>query len=215
MKKNNYETIRKMWNNPRQKALLKLGMWFCFLIIMAIVLSVMNLLGKNNLKQPTKKDEPIPPTIETNFIPFEEMWLNLEQKNYQYTYRINKLETNEIITYQGTKKNQVEEGYRESKLGIIKYRIEKEKTYQILVDQEIEIDNLIKPEDSSYLIISKLKEKIVELKPQENIIGSTKYVTFQNETEKMQFIINPSDITKIQITTPTTEYILEFTLLKE
>ena len=184
MKKNNYETIRKMWNNPRQKALLKLGMWFCFLIIMAIVLSVMNLLGKNNLKQPTKKDEPIPPTIE-------------------------------IITYQGTKKNQVEEGYRESKLGIIKYRIEKEKTYQILVDQEIEIDNLIKPEDSSYLIISKLKEKIVELKPQENIIGSTKYVTFQNETEKMQFIINPSDITKIQITTPTTEYILEFTLLKE
>ena len=40
-------------------------------------------------------------------------------------------------------------------------------------------------------------------------------MTFQNETEKMQFIINPSDITKIQITTPTTEYILEFTLLKE
>ena len=142
------------------------------------------------------------------------LWADLEQKDYNYSYQIIELDSKEKVTYQGTKTQNSEEGYRESKLGIIKYRIVEGITYQIVMEQEEEIKNLYSEEDKPYVTLSELKEKIKDKEPQENIIGAQRYLTFEFD-EKIIITTNKNAIVSIEIMTASKDYKLSFTVQKE
>lgn len=214
MKKDKVSVIKKMWKNPRQKAILKLGLWFCFFLLCGITLSVMNLLSKPTIPENREEEENLNPPIEITFPELDVLWTDLEQKDYNYSYQIIELDSKEKVTYQGTKTQNREEGYRESKLGIIKYRIVEGITYQIVMEQEEEIKNLYSEEDKPYVTLSELKEKIKDKEPQENIIGAQRYLTFEFD-EKIIITTNKNAIVSIEIMTASKDYKLSFTVQKE
>ncbi len=203
MKKKN--ALKEMWQDPKGKAILKFGLWGFFFIFLILIMAVTKLTGPSTLpiietKEPEEK-EPI------TFLTLEEMWEKL-QEDHSYHYELKNNETNEIITYSGTITNQIDTGYRESKLGIIHYKIEEGNQYQLTMEEEEPIDNLYEEEDAPYLNLAILKEKIIGKEYEEKIYIETKTLTITNEEETILVNMETDKITSIQINTAKKQYFL-------
>lgn len=201
-------TIKKMWHDKRGKAILKLGIWFLFFLLMALVMLIMSVFNKPTNK-PSTKNPPI--QNEITYLSINEMWDNLENQGYAYQYQVTTKPTSESIIYQGDKTN-VDIGFRESKIGIIKYRVEEDHTYQILVDNEIEIPSIYEEGDELYLNLKNIRESLTNIIPEETKSGIKRVLTYQNNDVTTQIITTSTEITSIRITTSTKEYNLLLTI---
>ena len=94
----------------------------------------------------------------------------------------------------------METGYRESKLGIVKYKIIGEKTYQIILDEEEEIEDLFLDLEKKYLIPEKIYFLCLDPLLKKKTTLESQYLC-QNEQEIIQIRTNQNEITNIEITT--------------
>ena len=200
------KTFQKMWQDKRGKAILKLGIYFVFFLFMAILLTVMSIFNKplETTKKPSTENK------EVHFLSNTEMWENLMTQDYHYKYQVITKENQESVLYEGEKINGIDTGYRESKIGIIKYCIKEEKTYQILVETEEEITNLWGEEDTLYLNLVNLHTLLNTIIPETTKSGTTKLLKYQENDIQIEIKMSPKQITSIQIDTKDKEYKLSF-----
>lgn len=201
-----------MWHDRRGKAILKLGMWLIFFVIMAFAVFLTNLLSEPS--SPSINDDSLIPH-QKKFLNLKDTWELFLSSNYHYQYEIHNKNTNEMTIFQGEKTNGIDIGYRESKIGIIKYRQEDNHTYQILVDHEEEIPFIYEEEDQNYLNLQNLNTKLSYLIPDEKISGTMRKITYQNGEEWIEITTTENNIKQIRINNSQKEYNLSFTTKNE
>lgn len=145
MEEKNKKTFKELWADTRMRALIKLGMWFAFFLLIFLILSITALFNKNpdnNIKEEIKQEEVVSANIPS-------MLENLISSNYTYEYKINMDNTN--YSYTGSKENEEIKGYYESNNGIIKYMV-KENNYYELNNEELKENNSIISEQDKYIL---------------------------------------------------------------
>ena len=202
-KKQEKNKLKIWWKSKRGKACIKLGLWFFFFMIASIVLLVSNSLQNNTSNDTTKKQN-------QEFIEFGVMWKNLEENNFSYEYQITDKKTNEMISYEGKIEDGIDIGYRDSKIGIIKYKRDGENTYQINGEGEEIIENLYEEKDKSYILLSNLKMHFNVLTMLEEKKENVKIIKYQNEEETITIKTNMEKICSIFVETEEKEYQFEY-----
>lgn len=191
--------MNQMWNTQKGKALIKLGIWFLFFCLIGILL----LFSEPNVQ--TKKQE-TPKVQEEKYLTLDNMFENLLENDYEYQIEILDKETEERITYNGEIKDGIDLGYRESKIGIIKYKITNGKTYQILIDEETEMNNLFQEEDQNYVSIANIQKLIVEQPFEETKDEKERTLVYQLKNELIEIKTDKIKIHTMKITTNNKRY---------
>ena len=66
-KKENKKTFKELWANTRYRAIIKLGMWFCFFFFFFIISLIVSLFNKgvdySKKDNDTKEEEKVEPNI--------------------------------------------------------------------------------------------------------------------------------------------------------
>lgn len=191
--------IKKMWQNPRGKAILKLGLWFIFFLVVGMFFLITSPNPQNKSQNETQ--------TETHYEPLSDMLEQLKTEDLSYEYQI--IKDMDTITLKGDREDNIEIGYKESKLGIIKYKKTEEKVYQIIMDTEEEIPSLLEEEDENYLNISWIEERTKTMTYQESVEETKRKISYHGE-ESIIITTTPNQILKMEIKTPTTNYILNY-----
>lgn len=148
MEEKNKKTFKELWANTRTRALIKLGMWFSFFILIFLVLGIVSIFNNNNQSQEqTKKEEVVTANIST-------MIENLISCNYTFEYKI--VSGDIQYSYTGSKENKEEKGYYESSNDIIKYIIKDNVYYELNNNELIENNEIINEEDKNILNLNNI-----------------------------------------------------------
>ena len=118
------EFIKKAWKNPRWHSLIVLIIW---IVVLTILMGITTLIQKFSSPNTLNSSE-----VSKNS--YDEKFQRLIKSDYAFTYEINL--NNEIIKYDGIKYENVINGYRERKDGIIKYIIQDGISYSILLNEK-------------------------------------------------------------------------------
>ena len=198
------------WQTERGKAIIKLGGWFIFIIALIIFVLVSEKNANNNVIDDTNsnKDE-VTETYE--FLLFSEMINNLINGNYEYSYNITS--NNIDYIYEGIKCNNEELGYKESIDKIIKYYINDQNTYQVILNEYVEITNLYEGIDTNFInlevLFNNLNEYLYNTVKNEN----TRVITYDKDGYKVSITTDLENITNISITTDNSIYNLDFNVI--
>lgn len=202
--------FQKLQETPQGKAILKLAGWLFFFVVLGVLFLT---LGE---RREIKQEPTIPSnTSEDYFLPLSSMLRDLELADFSYEYQIIQKDTNDSILYHGSRVSNIDTGYRESKIGIIKYKIKEEKIYQVLVDQEIEIDNLYEEDDIPIFNIDMLIDNILALKQTEETYDNIRKISLQDENTTYLITTDKQKITMIQISNITKDYYLKYEIITE
>lgn len=203
----NKEFLKQCWKNPRWHSLMVLIIWIISLTILIGIVSIINQFGspKEPIKNETKESKTT----------YEDKWNNLLNDNYEFTYLV-KME-NETIKYEGTKKDNVTFGYRERKDGIIKYTIENDIAYEVLIEEKCEINTLYENVEENLLNLTYLNDLIKSISANDSDILEEdnktiyEYNTILNE-ENLKIIVieDQTQIKKITIQKEKETYEFEF-----
>ena len=198
------------WRTERGKAIIKLGGWFIFIIALIIFVLVSEKNANNNVIDDTNSDkDEVTETYE--FLLFSEMINNLINGNYEYSYNITSNNINYI--YEGIKCNKEELGYKESIDKIIKYYINDQNTYQVILNEYVEITNLYEGIDTNFInlevLFNNLNEYLYNTVKNEN----TRVITYDKDGYKVSITTDLENITNISITTDNSIYNLDFNVI--
>lgn len=212
MKKEDRKTFKELWENKRSHAVIVLGIWCIFLAGLIIFM----LIG--DAFNPSKKITPSSRTSSTEtFSDFSLMKEALLQDNYAYTYEVSK--ENYHILFRGKKMNGKEVGYKETTEQIIKYEKEQNVTYQIMLDQKIEITNLYDNLREDFLNSKSILNQISLLRKTETSNDNYRVYTYSANEEEIPFSISVTmdkkAITKIVVDHPSGMYTMKFTNIGE
>ena len=181
--------MEDFWNTKRGKAIVKLSIWIVFiLIVLSFIKNYDNDKIKDNNEEVKQHD-----VLSNNTLLKE-----LLNSNYEYEYNITVGENK--YSFKGNKIGDINTGYKESNTGIIKYEIEQDVVYQIVMDQRLEINDFYNELNKEYLDLSFINE-LLENEPSEVYT-----------IDDVEFIISSEDkhITKIEINSDEYSYNLEF-----
>lgn len=159
--------IKEMKKTPKGVAILKLIGWGIFFFVIFVFCMIASLINPPKKIENEKIDNPPTNQEEQNTVIDKEqeyirLLENLKTSNYDYEYKITINE--ETYIFNGSKENNIEKGYKESSIGIIKYYIDETGIYEELTTNKTPITNLYENISVSYLnldyIISNLKDKV-------------------------------------------------------
>lgn len=201
-------TFKELWQDKRMHAVIVLGLWFLFFIIVFLILGIISLFTPNKEVNPSIKEE-TKEEVPANIVNLLE---NLKNSNYQFNYTVTNNES--TITYNGNCENGEIIGYFENKEGIKKYTVKDGIYYQILNNELVEDINLISDFDKPNLDINTIIEKIKEYEKNLEPLQEENVYTydFLNDVGiyKIQVTVTDSLISKIGIQADTTYYELAF-----
>lgn len=209
----NKDFLKKCWEDKRLHSLMVLIIWIVALMILMGIVLLVGAINESHTKIDTpanetetkkednkKTDDQELPVVLSYYEKLEKLSTN----DYTFTYTITKY--SDKIKYEGTKKNNVVEGYKQDSTGIIKYKIQNQKTYQIFIDHTVEISNLYEDIDASLLdlnyVISMLKQvddNDIVITEEEKITTYLYNLTEDEEELEITVIENDNDIEKIDI----------------
>lgn len=199
----NENWLLKAWKNEKSKALLKLGMWFIFFIFVGLFLFITE--PQNKVEKP--KEQQKEPTKEADFLTINEMFEVLKSSDYNYEYSIKSAD--DLITLKGEKRKNQEIGYKESKLGIIKYKKENDKVYQIFQETEEELSNFLDVEDEKYLNLENIEAELLNSEKNEHLLNHQRKITIQSDVTIM-ITTDEKNIQSIEIYCEAKHYNLSF-----
>ncbi len=131
--------VVKTWNTPRGRAALKLSMYgiFVFLILLLIAF----------------KSDKSPKVYKTTYTSYKKDYsakiAELKENNYSFKYTVTI--DNKTTLFYGNKLLNLESGYKEDEVGIIKYLKENDKIYKVGLSDKEEITNLYENINVNYL----------------------------------------------------------------
>lgn len=187
----------KLWENKRTHALICLILWIVFLLLILFILSFSN----KNIQNSNPSNE-----IKNDIITISNMKNKLLNYNFEYKYTI--VINNEKIIYTGKYQNNENRGYKEKNSGLTKYLINNEGTYQINLDEQLEITNLFDKINLNYITLEYIFNSIDNKEP---IINEETNELYYNSVEE-QIIIktDENNIKSIEIKNNNDDYLLEF-----
>lgn len=204
--KKDKKTFKELWANTRTRALIKLGMWFAFFILIFLILAIASLFSGTSLpKEDVKQQEVVTANIPA-------MLENLIASNYTFEYKI----TNNDFSYSyiGSRENGEIKGYYENLNGIIKYTIKDNIYYELNNNELIENNEIISQEDKNILDLNNLLVTIKnyelenEVLPQDNVYT---YDILNNDVNyQIKITTKSSDIETIVINYSNVNYELIF-----
>ena len=200
------------WQSERGKAIIKLGLWMIFIVILIAVV-IFSDTRSNDIELPPAEETPNTETENYEFVNYNDMIDKLLLNNYEYTYTITTLDNRYIYT--GWKNNNQELGFKEDTIGIIKYFIDNTGSYRINLDNRELITDLYSNFDASYLNLSMLFDNLSEYLYSVEKNTDTRTITYDKEGYQVKVITNTDNITNITIVVDTTTYDLEFTKIGE
>lgn len=201
----NIEFLKKINKNPRWHSLMVLIIWIISLGILMSIVSIINLIDKPTVKN-HNTEEKIKEDVTT--ISYEDKWQSLLNDNYVFNFTITN--NTEIIKYNGIKKDNVINGYKEDKNKIIKYKIQNGLTYEILLNNEKIINNLYDFIDPFYIDVTYIYELIKNRSVEENEIDNINILEYNIEDLKITIKENDKEIINILIDKLNISYNLEF-----
>lgn len=196
------ERFKLAWQNPRQKAAIKLGLYLLFIIGVCILLGIGSSL-KNNDIPPQEKE-----------LTYEEKINKLALANFGYRYTI---KSNDLLvaTYTGVNLESKTLGYKETNLEMIRYYVN-DKTYKVILGNIEEITNLYTDIDENYINITYLTYLLKSLnKTNQYDNQNNLYYEYLNNNDILNVYFDTNNITKITIQTNTLNYDLEYSKIGE
>lgn len=187
----------KLWENKRTHALICLILWIVFLLLILFILSFSN----KNIQNSNPSNE-----IKNDIITISNMKNKLLNYNFEYKYTI--VINNEKIIYTGKYQNNENRGYKEENSGLTKYLINNEGTYQINLDEQIEITNLFDKINLNYITLEYIFNSIDNKEPIIN--EETNELYFNLVEEQIIIKTDENNIKSIEIKNNNDDYLLEF-----
>ncbi|MEG0977123.1 MAG: hypothetical protein RSF02_01050 [Bacilli bacterium] len=191
---------KTFWKTVRGKAVIKLIVWSIFFLILFLVLSFIG----NNEKNDDKNNL---------VIGYNEKIDRLLKNNYEYEYKITINGNN--INFNGKKDGKNEQGYKETKEGIIKYLVIDSVTYNITSNKKELFNNLYENINTDYLNLPLLFKNISPIKYEIKEEEENKKITYEYNYNNnvIKVISNKVDITEISVISndSTSIYIIHFT----
>lgn len=179
--------VFKMKDNDKTVPIIKLSLWLIFIIVLIIIVKFG---GKKDINNDVNTIPETNNTIEK--ISFEEKLAKLTD-NYKYSYIINI--GDKTYTFNGSKMNNRESGYRLFLDEKLQYFKENGYTYEVKNGGLFQIDTLYNEIDSSLLDITNIKNLINN---QEYKIEDDKYI-YTLDNREIIISTNDNDITNIEI----------------
>ncbi len=176
-----------MKDNDKTVPIIKLSLWLIFIIVLIIIVKFG---GKKDINNDVNTIPETNNTIEK--ISFEEKLAKLTD-NYKYSYIINI--GDKTYTFNGSKMNNRESGYRLFLDEKLQYFKENGYTYEVKNGGLFQIDTLYNEIDSSLLDITNIKNLINN---QEYKIEDDKYI-YTLDNREIIISTNDNDITNIEI----------------
>lgn len=215
--------LGKCKEDKRLRSLMTLIIWVVVLAILIggmYIISLFNNTISNSKNSETKVNEEKKNNDMPEILSYTEKLSKLVDSDYEFSYLITK--GNEKIKFDGTKTSLVIEGYKQDSNGIIKYKIEKNKTYQILIDKVVEISNLYENIDSSLLDLNYVVG-LLNNEPEDDIIITeeeliTSYIynlTKDEEELEITVVENNDAIEEINIRRSNETYTLMYEIIEE
>ncbi|MBE6161432.1 MAG: hypothetical protein E7158_04355 [Firmicutes bacterium] len=208
------EKFKELWGNTRTKAIIKLGMWGAFFVIMFVITMIFSLVNGykkqySDLNNKNVVNENSNEKVEVNIVGMLQKLLN---GSYSYKYTITNGE--ETYSYSGTKDENSDLGYFENKDGIVKYEILNAEYYKIINGEKISDNTFINEQDKN---IVELKDIIIRINNYEEVnkpqITDNIYIydlSFEENKYYVNITIDKNNISKIDINYNDTNYILEY-----
>lgn len=198
------DKFKELWANPRYKAIVKLGLWFVFFLIIIIVCSFSAETKTPVLNNNEEEKEVV------IFKSLAELKDKLLNSNVNYLYKLTNYVENSTTIFNGNLFEGIDVGYYESKTEIYKYSCTLEKCYKVFTDhqEEFQIDNY------PLLFITNVFAKFNELEAETTIDKETKTYTYLEDVQgvewKTEIKTSLSDITSIKLTTQKEMYEINF-----
>lgn len=175
---------KEFWKSTRGKSLLKLIGWFIFIILVYALIMV---LGNQEVSSSEEKID-----NDTTNVENEKVSLDIRAKDYDFKYVINT--NNQIIVINGSIKDGIESGYKETTDGIIHYFKEEGKIYQDILGQKQEITDFYNDIEKEFLNYQTFYP-IIETNDCPNDICTFPYNDYEitiDKTKSLEFKINIS-----------------------
>ena len=194
----NKEFLKKCWENKRTHALMVLILWMVALSLLMGLTALLNQFSAPKNKIETKDEETIS---------YDEIWKNLLNANYEFQYVVT-LE-DEKIEYNGKVEGKKISGYRENKEGILKYEIEDDISYELVMGERKPLETLYENVNKDYFSLDSLYVLLKDTPVEEEDLL---YTYEMNGNVDIQVLLSKENkIQKITIQEENTVYELNFT----
>lgn len=189
----------KVWENKRLHALICLILWAIFI---AFVLLILGSFEKDT-KIPSNDNKV---NEEEKIITFDEMKEKLLHNKFEYKYSLYVNSKN--ILYYGVKNELNDSGYKEENDKIIRYVIENEKEYQLIMNTKVEVNNLYEDIDKNFIDLNYVFALLDNMNKEIDEVTESLY--YSNAELNVKIKINSENIESIDILKGNDSYFLEF-----
>ena len=210
--KTKVERFKELWANKRWRAVIKLGMWISFFVLVFLILIVASFISRfiDKPKEYKKIEEPIiEQKVEANI---SNLLNNLSNSNYTFDYKV--IKPDNTYSYSGTKEELGIVGYYESNMGIIKFGVKDNIYYKIENDEYIEDQTIISEEDKNMFNLNNLINIIREYEENNNPTIENDIYNYDFSSEEFSYLVSitkiDKTISKIDIHYNDINYILEY-----
>ena len=189
----------KVWENKRLHALICLILWAIFITFVFLILGSF----EKNVKTPSN-DNNI--NEEEKIITFDEMKEKLLHNKFEYKYSLYVNSKN--ILYYGVKNGLNDSGYKEENDKIIRYVIENDKEYQLIMNTKVEVNNLYEDIDKNLIDLNYVFALLDNMNKEIDEVTESLY--YSNDELNIKIKINSDSIESIDILKDLDSYFLEF-----
>lgn len=207
------ENNNSFWKTERGKALIKLIAWFIFIAALIVFVFVSDRDYSNVVDEPSNPTENTDNNSEETytFTLFGDMITKLLEGNYEYSYNI--VSNSVTYVFNGIQCNNANLGYKETRDGVIKYYIDENNTYQVILDEYLPITNLYEGIDINFLDLDILFNNLNEYLYTVEKNADTRTVTYNKEGYQVVVTTDLENITNINIVSDLGVYNLDFTVI--
>ncbi|MBE6154937.1 MAG: hypothetical protein E7163_05165 [Firmicutes bacterium] len=208
--------IREMKETTKGKAILKLIGWgiFFFVLFIFLVISSIVSVESNNLNDNKEPEVNVNESFDEKKV-IKELRDNLLNSNYDYNFEI--IDDAEKYVFEGNKNNTINQGYKTTKDGIVKYYIQDGIIYELLNGEKVLNENLLDENEKNYINVEYFLN-LIDISKLNNIPCNCLYDIYNYKDDLINCTIYfakfleeaDNSITNITITSENYSYTLTF-----
>ena len=125
--------FQRLWYNKRTNAAMKLGIWSIFILALVIFMAIADGISGDDFDKEVDNSN-------NNIVLYSDVLNDFLLQDYSFEYNIRVM--NYSVRYHGKLEKNIESGYKENDVEVIKYRIENGLILRVSGETEVPIDDL-------------------------------------------------------------------------